>query len=190
MGDLTGFAKNLKRIREERGLKQTNLATKIKVTPQTISAYEKGSDEKGKNPTLEKAIDIADALGVSLDELCGRERKVETSVKTLGDVARLLCDMWSWITVSFSEQKITEWGFDGDSGSSYETSVPTIIFNYGPLSKFLEDYSKLQKLRKDRTIDDQMFNDWVSLKIRDLDAINVESQKEIIEVSEDDELPF
>lgn len=189
MGDLTGFAKNLKRIREERGLKQTELATKIKVTSQTISAYEKGGGEKGKNPTLEKAIDIADALGVSLDELCGREHKVKNSVRTLGDVARLLCDMWDWYTVTFSEQEVTRCFSSEDGERTFEISVPTIIFEPGPLNKFLEDYSKLQKLCNEHTIDDRMFNDWVSLKIRDLDAIDIESQKPLL-IEDDGELPF
>ena len=47
MAELTEFAKNLRRIREERKLTQSALAEMIGVTPQTISAYEKGNGEKG-----------------------------------------------------------------------------------------------------------------------------------------------
>ena len=39
MKELTLFAKRLKKAREQRGMKQKELAEKIDVTPQTISAY-------------------------------------------------------------------------------------------------------------------------------------------------------
>lgn len=181
MGNLTGFAKNLKSIRERRQLKQTDIAEKIGVTPQTISAYEKGGGEKGKNPTLERVIDIADVLDVSLDELCGRSCKLGSRTKTLGDVAQLICNMWDWDTVTFSEQDVIRHLSDIDTAVD---SCPSIIFEWGSLRKFLEDYSKLRKLRDECTIDDRMFNDWTELKIRELDSENIESQKDY------GELPF
>lgn len=189
MGDLTGFAKNLKRIREERGLKQTELATKIKVTSQTISAYEKGGGEKGKNPTLEKAIDIADQLEVSLDELCGRRQPSKSSeIKTLGDFARLIMEMRDWKTVSIGKKCFVEW----DETSTREIERPAIVFNSGHLMKFVEDFEKLLKLYNDETIDKAMFNDWLVMKSNSLDEISVDTQTQDSPPPwEDiDELPF
>lgn len=73
MQEVKTFAKRLKEAREHQGLKQHELANIIDVTPATISAYERANGEKGKNPTLDKAISLANALGVSLDWLCGIE---------------------------------------------------------------------------------------------------------------------
>lgn len=69
---LTTFAQRMKQAREEKGLKQNELAKAVGVTPTTISAYEKSdTDGNGKKPTLENAQAIAEKLDVSLDWLCG-----------------------------------------------------------------------------------------------------------------------
>lgn len=183
MAELTEFAKNLRRIREERKLTQSALAEMIGVTPQTISAYEKGNGEKGKNPTLDKAIDLAEKLGVSLDELCGHDCKPKSKAKTLGDVARLLYDMRFWDSVDFSEQEETSYD---DCHNTCIEELPTIVFKAGPLRKFLEGFGKLQRLLSEKTIDLQMFNDWVSMKINTLDDISVDSQYPISFDSEED----
>ena len=56
MAELTEFAKNRRRIREERKLTQSAVAEMIGVTPQTISAYEKGNGEKGKTFSCSKRL--------------------------------------------------------------------------------------------------------------------------------------
>lgn len=69
---LTIFAQRMKQAREEKNLKQNELAKAVGVTPTTISAYEKSDEEgNGKKPTLENAQAIARALNVSLDWMCG-----------------------------------------------------------------------------------------------------------------------
>ena len=62
------FGKNLQTERKKRipRMTQDNLAEKAGLTTQTISDYER---EK-KFPTLENAVKIANALGLSLDYLC------------------------------------------------------------------------------------------------------------------------
>lgn len=58
------------RIREARvqaGLKQKELAEKIGVSESRVSQYEKGS----QNPRIGTLLKIADALGVSVQSLCG-----------------------------------------------------------------------------------------------------------------------
>lgn len=190
MAELTGFAKNLKLIREKRNLTQRELAEKIGVSPQTISAYEKGGAEKGKNPTLEKVIDIADTLCVTLDELCGRDFKAGNEVKTLGEIARILCTMRDWETVTFAEKEVARFAENGDR--TYCDFTPAILFDGGPLRKFLEGYAKLRQLRKEKTIDEQMFDDWVSLKVKELDSIPASSQLSEFALidDDDDDLPF
>jgi transcriptional regulator with XRE-family HTH domain len=59
------FKDNLKRIRIERGLSQTELAELTGLTQVTISHYETGS----QTPNVKTADKIAHALGVTLNEL-------------------------------------------------------------------------------------------------------------------------
>lgn len=72
------MAKNLKMksARAALGLSQDELAKKIKVSRQTISAVESGD----YNPTINLCIEICRALGKTLDELFWTEQQ-EVDVK-------------------------------------------------------------------------------------------------------------
>lgn len=59
------FGENLSRIRNEKELKQSDIASRIFVTPQTVSKWERGQSY----PELEKMIQIAELLHVPLEEL-------------------------------------------------------------------------------------------------------------------------
>lgn len=67
------MAKNLKlkAARAALDLSQDELAKKVKVTRQTISAVESGD----YNPTINLCIDICRALGKTLDELFWEEKE-------------------------------------------------------------------------------------------------------------------
>lgn len=67
---------NIKRIRNEAGLSQQELADRAGISKSQIWRLEKGEQ---KNPTLETLIPISKALGVSLDEIVfGEESKNAT----------------------------------------------------------------------------------------------------------------
>lgn len=57
---------NLKRIRELRGISQTELADRCGMSPSQISKLEIGAQ---KNPHLDSVVALAAALGVSIEEL-------------------------------------------------------------------------------------------------------------------------
>lgn len=61
------FAVNLKKIRKQKDMTQNELAQKSGVSIGTISSYESGI----KSPSLLIVAKLAEALGVSIDELCG-----------------------------------------------------------------------------------------------------------------------
>lgn len=189
MAEIMKFAGNLKKMRMEHGMSQADLAKKIGVTPQTISAYEMGGGAKGKNPTLEKVIDIADVFGVSIDDLCGRECTESHREKNLGDIARLLREMSGWRTVTFDAVNVRRVSAGG--AREYSDETPAIIFDQGELREFLEAYTKLWKLQRDKTIDERMFNDWISMKIGALDNISTATQTFFgVDLDDDDDLPF
>jgi len=63
---MSTITKNLRKLRETKGLSQEKLARLADVANNTIIKIEAG---KNKNPTLETLRKIAKALGVSVDEL-------------------------------------------------------------------------------------------------------------------------
>ena len=63
------FGERLSRLRRARGLNQEDLAAQVQVSRQAISKWE--NDDA--MPDLPKLLAVADALEISLDELCGRE---------------------------------------------------------------------------------------------------------------------
>lgn len=60
------LSKNLKKLREKKGFSQDRLAKIADVANNTVIKIEQGDN---KNPTLETLKKLANALGVSLDDL-------------------------------------------------------------------------------------------------------------------------
>lgn len=56
---------NIKRLREECGLSQADLAMRANISQSMLSQIEKGT----KNPSLQVGKEIADILGCSVDKL-------------------------------------------------------------------------------------------------------------------------
>lgn len=206
MSELTIFAQRLKLARERCGMKQKELAERVALTPQTISAYEKAEvDGKGKNPTLENAVEIAKALNTSLDWLCGFDLTQSNHRRdiTLGDYARMFAEMISWPTTAFSE--ITEMitvhynGADIYDIRSEEVpeTYPAIAFKSGIMRKFVEDMRKMHDLLTSQTIDSGLYERWLNDRVRLMDRFSPQSQKQqadsdkgFVELDDPDELPF
>jgi len=63
------YLKNLVKIRKQKGWSQEKLAAESGISYNTLIKIERGGIE---NPKIETVIKLADALGVSLEELIGR----------------------------------------------------------------------------------------------------------------------
>lgn len=59
------FSLNLKEVRKKKHMKQSDLAKELNTAQQVISDYEVGK----KTPSLERLVELAQILDVSLDEL-------------------------------------------------------------------------------------------------------------------------
>lgn len=64
------LSKRLKELRKEKSWSQQKLAEKAGLSFNAVTKIEQGL---AKHPTLKTLIKIADAFGVSLDELVGRK---------------------------------------------------------------------------------------------------------------------
>ena len=71
----SGFGANLRRLRTERGLNQTQLAEHVGVVQSHIANIECG----GKSPSLDMLTRLSDFFGVGYDELM-RETSDESAV--------------------------------------------------------------------------------------------------------------
>ena len=89
MEQRTLFAKRLKDARIKAGLTQGELSKKAGMTAASVSAYESSDGTKGKNPSLENAKSLAEALGVSLDWLCGMSEKPQDCENFIQDTMSL-----------------------------------------------------------------------------------------------------
>ena len=69
------FKENLKQLLIEKNMKQADLCRLSHIQTSLMSEYINGK----KSPTIGNAIQIADALDISLDTLAGREERVRYS---------------------------------------------------------------------------------------------------------------
>ena len=165
MENLLLFSKRLKEAREAKGLTQKELAERISVSYQTISAYERiDASGKVKGPTLENAMALARELGTSIDWLCGMEQSTN-QFKTYGDIARIVVEI---------SQKATIWLVDGPlNKSSYSYSSDDagtfVLFTDNIMQNFLSEWAKMRSLREDNTIDENLYQLWLKDRFSKMD---------------------
>ena len=66
------LASNIKRLRKLKNISQEKLARLADISYNTVVKIEGG---KANNPTFETLSKLADAFGISIDELVGRKKK-------------------------------------------------------------------------------------------------------------------
>ena len=92
MSDLTLFSKRLKEARVKAGLTQNELSKISNVTAATISTYE--SEGNIKTPALDKVMNIAETLNISLDWLCGKNvENKDMDFQKVMDAFILVCSL-------------------------------------------------------------------------------------------------
>lgn len=173
MSNPTIFARRLKEAREAKGIKQRELAERIGVSYQTISAYEK-SDTTGKikNPTLENAVSIAKELGVSLDWLYGLEeqKSISEKYKTLGDIARTLVEISQQTYISVILEYSNNGLFEAPADGRAE-----IYFYDKNIDSFLREWRKIRDLLFENTIDERLYQLWLDDKFQTMDSMKIEN---------------
>lgn len=73
---MSEFSERLKELRKAANLTQTQLADKLNLHPQTVSKWERGRSE----PDISQLGEIAAALGITMEKLCGQAEAGQTFV--------------------------------------------------------------------------------------------------------------
>ena len=171
MNKVAEFAMQIKREREKQGLTQAQLGEMVGVSSQTISAYEKNALGKGKTPTLDNAILLAERLKISLDSLFGLEPLVSED-KTLADIVgilEMLSDYASCVIYPYRN-------FDPYDDSNIATQV---IINNKALGQFFEKREEVYALYKKGTIPRDFYDSWQLGEISKLDRFPLKSKQKI-----------
>lgn len=79
------FNKNLKFIRQQKGISQQELADKLKLDRSTISRWE--NDEM--DITVGNAIQISDFFNIPMEDFTGRDLSINNGVKTYDELELL-----------------------------------------------------------------------------------------------------
>lgn len=83
------FAERLRSAREAKGLSQKDLADKAGFQPSAISHFE----NEGRSPSFANLRKLADALGVTVDYLLGRDVEPKTSGPVAEQIFRNLSQL-------------------------------------------------------------------------------------------------
>lgn len=158
------FGKNLQIERKKQipRMTQDNLAEKAGLTTQTISDYER---EK-KFPTLENAVKIANALGLSLDYLCdgsdiAEQKETRLQIETLADI-QFFFDFLCEIIPSCDIE-------------SENDDVFLRIENCPQIAKYYRDYLTMKELLGNSTITPDIFQMWREGATKNLKTTTIEN---------------
>lgn len=84
--DVYDFGIRLKNLREQKGYTQAELASKLHVTPQSVSGYENNI----QLPPLDTALKICTILNTSLDSLVNLDTRFQLNISNFSPTKREL----------------------------------------------------------------------------------------------------
>lgn len=171
MGDmeLQIFADRLKELRQKLNITQKDFAERIGITAAALSSYENNI----KNPSIAVAKRIAETFSISIDWLCGLSEKMNNSdeIKTYADMFRLIIKLVSidsffgdW-DVSFEDNNI----FNDMSRTGLKYAY--LRNNDATIADFFKDWEQMKSLYDKGTIDEHLYNLWISDKLKQFETI-------------------
>ena len=150
----------LRSAREAKGIRQNALARELSIAAQTLSAYENGS----KLPTLDNLMALAEALDLSVDALLGCRGSAGGQETTLGDLARGAVAL-----LEKEDACVIQVNTDREEGT---LTFPALVIQGQPkLARFLSGYKKMAALRADGTVDEELFRQWITASLTELDGL-------------------
>lgn len=166
--DLKIFSERLTETRQAAKLNYKELSKKSGVTSTAISYYEKGT----KAPTLESAAKIAVALGVSLDWLCGIEKKVNTGGSETATILLNILNLMDKFDITTNT--------DSNFASYLNAEIPSNI------KLFIAEYSSIQRMEQmTKLMTPEMKNDLINGLIKKYsDKILITDSGKVTDINE------
>ena len=158
------FISRMREARKKKGMDLKTLREAVGISQSAMSHYSTGTTV----PPLVHAVKIAEALGVSLDWLCGLSGEIEDQSNTCGHVARLILKAEKVLVAADAGYLRTA----GD-GSAYLETRNSQLFT------FFEKKLKFEEMAKDSSEAAEMYQAWLSGALAKLDNIVLESEKDL-----------
>jgi len=155
------FSARLNSLRRAKGLTQSQLGELAGISSAVVSKY-----ETGRTPPLDAAINIARALGVSLDYLCGLSNECQTddNFTTHRDLLRLLFRLSKIAVVYSRAKKCTvrddHLVLDGSYDFAFDMMYPDYDFR-----KKLVDFENLLSLCNSSAIGPDVVSAWIDKQV-------------------------
>lgn len=160
------FGKRLKEARQKNNKTQRDIAVAANISPQMISAYEK----QERKPSIDVAAELAKALDVSLDYLCGIERDASCgqSIKTCADAIKHIAELAKYFdcTCEIVERPLPEdcWDCVQIGPDEYEEITTydetAICINDSFISGFIRRWSEIYPLYRKGVISKELMDNW------------------------------
>lgn len=182
--DINKFGERLKKARVACGKSQAALGSSAGLSAQAISAYEKGKQK----PSIDAAAILADTLGVSLDDLCGIERKPSKEANMIpaqngfeltnyADVVEHLSVLSNYFRCSCGTKvfEIPEEQREGDpedENYKYYTRAALYITDRH-IVDFIVQWSKMYRLYYEGVIQKDLFDTWYTGMLGKLSEIQL-----------------
>ena len=147
----------IKEARKKAGLNQKDLADKLHITPQSMSAF-----EKDKCPSLDNLRRIAEVLNVSVDWLLGMEKP---KASNYADLLNLLDDL---AVILDTPLRTTGFYLDHDDNPHYDFSFMCDYTAHHPLFDALDKMQTMRSLLENGTIDKGIYDTWFRQTMTDL----------------------
>lgn len=169
MGELEIFSLRIKELRESTQMNQREFSQYVGIKQQTLSGYERGVVK----PPIDIAKNIAQKCNVSLDWLCGLtdKKSYNSEIKTYADMFQLI------IKLTKTESFFGDWDIIFEDNSVYTDMSRTgidsaYLRNYDQtVAAFFKDWEQMQKLYKENTIDEHLYDLWLSDKLKQYENI-------------------
>ena len=165
------FGERMRESRQKAGKSQRQIADAAGISPQMVSAYEKGA----RAPSIEVAAQLAGELGVSLDYLCGIDlpdvsqhtfKNYADLISYISELSRYL-DCKSSIQIRPRNEEDYEYVSTGFPDSPYfesypitEDQVAVIEIQNGIIVDFFRRWEEIQTLHQKGIISDELLDSW------------------------------
>ena len=179
------FIPNLRKALDDKGMKQSELATKIDVSPQVISNWLVNR----ATPDILDLSRISDVLDIPIDTLCGKnEERINSDIESFKGLLLSIwkqfryCKNYLCFHYSINEEQMKYTSKQLEVIKSVDNFKPRttleISIDYEGVQIFLETLKKFDELYSENFINEEMFNNFIETQI---DRISLDYENDVEE---------